>query len=515
MKRTEYIGFCCLLACVIFLSFSCSASYLNHSFLEGPYDVGQDVTADCIKCHSEQAADMLNSTHWLWTTCAECGCEEARLMELGKRTVINNFCVALASNEPRCTSCHTGYGWEDKTFDFSNASNIDCVVCHETTGTYKKIPTGAGAVDPSVDLLAVARSVGSPSRLTCGGNCHFFGGGGDNVKHGDMSSALYDPSRELDVHMGGMDFQCQNCHKTTAHNVAGRFAGIPGSECRVECSDCHGDTPHQGEYSDRLNGHSDSIACQTCHIPSFAREVPTKMYWDWSKAGQDVDTIPVDEYGKATYNMMKGEFVWGMNVVPTYAWFNGSFEKYYLGDKIDPQGVTDLSTPLGDRYDANSKIYPFKIHRAKQISDAQYQYLLIPDLFGGEDSYWATYDWDRAVRAGMDYVGMPYSGEYEFVETTYYESINHEVAPKEYALACKDCHLDGGNMDFAALGYEGDPMIYGERAISGKELEKIEAMDSAIDGAAQESAQPTPGFELLVGLAGLFAAAFIGKCKRR
>nr|WP_321496772.1 tetrathionate reductase family octaheme c-type cytochrome [uncultured Methanolobus sp.] len=501
-----------MLACVIALSFSSSAAYLNHSFLTGPYENGPDVTADCISCHSQQAADMLNSTHWLWTTCSEC-CGDEAYEGLGKRTVINNFCVAIASNEPRCTSCHTGYGWTDDTFDFTNASNIDCVVCHETTGTYVKIPTGAGAVDPSVDLLAVAQSVGSPSRETCGGSCHFFGGGGDNVKHGDMSSALLDPSRDLDVHMGGMDFDCQNCHKTTAHNIAGRFAGVPGSECRVECTDCHGDTPHQGVFKERLDGHSDAIACQTCHIPEFARAVPTKMYWDWSQAGQDIDPIPTDEYGKATYDKKKGSFIWEMNVTPTYLWFNGSFDKYYLEDIIDPEEVTVLTLPLGDRYDRDSKIYPFKIHLAKQISDAQYNYLIIPDLFGGENAYWTTYDWDKASRAGMEYVDVPYSGQYEFVETSLYESINHEVAPKEDALQCKECHLDEGAMDFAALGYEGDPMIVGERFMSEEEIEEIESMDAESTESETDTSESSPGFELLIGAFGLIAALLIVRHK--
>ncbi|MEZ5334509.1 MAG: tetrathionate reductase family octaheme c-type cytochrome [Methanolobus sp.] len=511
MKHNICIGFYCLLACLIALSFTSSAAYLNHSFLTGPYEEGQDVTADCISCHSQQAADMLNSTHWLWTTCSECGCGDETYEGLGKRTVINNFCVAIASNEPRCTSCHTGYGWADDTFDFTNASNIDCVVCHETTGTYTKIPTGAGAVDPSVDLVTVAQSVGSPSRDTCGGSCHFFGGGGDNVKHGDMSSALLDPSRDLDVHMGGMDFDCQNCHKTTAHNVAGRFAGLPGSECRVECSDCHGDTPHQGTFKERLDGHSDAIACQTCHIPEFARAVPTKMYWDWSVAGQDMDPIPTDEYGKATYDKKKGSFVWGMNVTPTYSWFNGSFDKYYLGDKLDPEETTVLTAPLGDRYDPDSKIYPFKIHVAMQISDAEYDYLIIPDLFGGENSYWASYDWDKASRAGMEYVDVPYSGNYEFVETSLYESINHEVAPKEEALQCKECHLDEGVMDFAALGYEGDPMIVGERFMSEEELEEIESMDTEEENESDTTDEAAPGFGFVLGLLGIIGALIAGK----
>ncbi|NIR40058.1 MAG: cytochrome C, partial [Actinobacteria bacterium] len=62
----------------------------------------------------------------------------------GKNQVLNNYCVNVRTNEPRCTSCHAGYGWRDETFDFEDPGNIDCLVCHEQTGAYKKFPTGAG-----------------------------------------------------------------------------------------------------------------------------------------------------------------------------------------------------------------------------------------------------------------------------------------------------------------------------------------------------------------------------------
>lgn len=55
-------------------------------------------------------------------------------------------------NWARCTSCHIRYGWKDASFDFKNGENIDYLVCHEQTGTYKKIPTGAGMSDEKVDL---------------------------------------------------------------------------------------------------------------------------------------------------------------------------------------------------------------------------------------------------------------------------------------------------------------------------------------------------------------------------
>ena len=42
------------------------------------------------------------------------------------------------------------------------------------------------------------------------------------------------------------------------------------------CVSCHGQAPHK--RTALLNTHTDKLACQTCHIPAFARGgVPTKM----------------------------------------------------------------------------------------------------------------------------------------------------------------------------------------------------------------------------------------------
>ncbi len=48
---------------------------------------------------------------------------------------LNNFCISIHSNEPRCASCHVGYGWKDASFDFSSEEKVDCLVCHDRTGT--------------------------------------------------------------------------------------------------------------------------------------------------------------------------------------------------------------------------------------------------------------------------------------------------------------------------------------------------------------------------------------------
>ena len=52
--------------------------------------------------------------------------------------------MATLSNEGRCSQCHISYNWKDDSFDFSDTSNIDCLVCHDTTGTYKKHPSADG-----------------------------------------------------------------------------------------------------------------------------------------------------------------------------------------------------------------------------------------------------------------------------------------------------------------------------------------------------------------------------------
>ncbi len=81
---------------------------------------------------------------------------------------MNNFCVSVQSNEPRCTSCHIGYGWKDKNFDFADESKVDCLVCHDTTGSYKKPATDAGLPAPDADLLYIARNVGKAPVRTVG-----------------------------------------------------------------------------------------------------------------------------------------------------------------------------------------------------------------------------------------------------------------------------------------------------------------------------------------------------------
>ncbi|WP_286181717.1 tetrathionate reductase family octaheme c-type cytochrome [Desulfovibrio sp. Huiquan2017] len=424
----------------------------------------QQVTRECLRCHEQAGEDMLTTAHWLWRGPSPYTVEHRKSVMSGKgTTTLNNFCLSAISNEKRCTSCHAGYGWKDDTFDFSNQENMDCLVCHDTTGSYKKAPPAAGMPDPKVDMVYVAKNVGPTSRKTCG-VCHFSGGGGDAVKHADMSAQLYWPDRNCDVHMGGYDFQCVECHKTRNHKISGRSTSVPVAEGSRACEDCHTSKPHYGDslLDHHLNKHCETVACNTCHSPIYSKCAATKTWWDWSTAGDKQREVHKDKYGKPDYNWMKGDFRWKEASQPVYEWFNGFMERRLLGDLIEPEAkgfrpgehptpaqkaamtVTDITRPVGSFGDPRSKITPFKIMAGIQPADAEYRYLLVPHLFpyGKDDvsAFWKGTDWQSAFKEGMAKAGLPYSGKYMWVATNMYWRIEHEVMPKEHALSCAQCH---------------------------------------------------------------------------
>lgn len=440
---------------------------------KGPFKTGQDVTKKCMECHKKETEAFMKTRHWTWSKKQIVNGKE---MDFGKKNAINNFCLALTSNEPRCTSCHAGYGWKDDKFAFNKPENVDCIVCHDSTGTYKKFPSGAGhpvypgekkefpkgKVWEPVDLVKVAQSIKMPNRENCG-TCHFFGGGGDHVKHGELDSTLIKPTEDIDVHMGGKaQMTCITCHMgDRGHTIMGNAASVScgfDTKNRLDCTKCHKGSIHKDPFLDK---HTAKVACQTCHIPYLSKTFPTKTWWDWSTAGKDMKDIPKDEYGMKTYDKMKGSFVWQKDLVPTYLWSNGKYKRYIAGDKMDPAKENKLVTPLGNRNDPNSKIYPFKIMKGKQPYDAEYKEFVHVYLFGppGSDAFWQKYDWNSAIKHGMEKAGRKYSGKYDFAKTCMIWPANHMVVPKDKALSCGDCHgVEKGRLDWKALGYKGDPM---------------------------------------------------------
>lgn len=433
----------------------------DHSeFIEGPFTTPQEVTETCLLCHDGIDKDIMKTRHWNWLGDKFVN-SEGVTMRLGKQNIINNYCISLTSNWARCTSCHIGFGWKDETFDFTDGNSIDCLICHDQTGTYKKVPTGAGMPDPSVDMVKVAQSVGRTTNKNCS-ICHFNGGGGTGVKHGDMDASMINPSPALDIHMGELGLTCSDCHAGENHQILGASHGsLAAGTNHIACLDCHDEKPHQKKI---VNDHSSSVACETCHIPFLAREEPTITWWDWSTAGEDKTSEP-DEFGMSIYNKKKGNFVWEKMVVPEYRWHNGQADLYLIGDIIDPGKAVELNILAGNIEDEKAKITPFKLMRGKQIYDSKNNYLITPKLFG-EDGYWKTFDWNSASALGMAASNLAYSGEFGFVETEMCWPINHMVAPAKKALKCSDCHFgkESKRLNWEQLGYEGDPMHTGGRS---------------------------------------------------
>ncbi|MBC8270343.1 MAG: tetrathionate reductase family octaheme c-type cytochrome [Nitrospinaceae bacterium] len=454
---------------------SSTADHTRFEELKGPFVDGPAVTKACLKCHTEASKQIHKTKHWNWDVV-----NPATGRKLGKKNIVNNFCGSVVSNEPRCTSCHIGFGWKDENFDFASQENVDCLVCHDSTAKYRKLPAGAGHpayqdtewppqsgkfIKP-IDLAEVAQNVSATNRRNCG-MCHFLGGGGNAVKHGDLDVSMINPGPYLDVHMSPekLNFTCSKCHGGDNHLVQGsRYAleakdtkgiDIPGRTdgSRASCESCHGMTPHPETANVKLNDHTDTLACPTCHIPEFARGgYATKMWWDWSTAGKlTPEGKPVkinDEKGHQIYNGMKGDFRWGENVMPEYRWFDGTSRYTLFGDEVTGDEVVSINNYGGDPNDPNSRIWPFKIMRGKQPFDKELKTLAVVHTWGpgDESAYWTGYDWDKALEAGMKKAGATYSGKMGFVETEMAWPITHMVAPKEDAVGCDECHSQNSRL---------------------------------------------------------------------
>ncbi|MDJ0933699.1 MAG: hypothetical protein QNJ43_26190, partial [Breoghania sp.] len=241
-----------------------TADHTQFKILQQPFESGEEVTKACLRCHTEATKQVKDSIHWKWEY------DHPKTgQKLGKWNVINAFCGNVASNEPRCTSCHAGYGWDKMSERPRRESAVNCLVCHADKSIYAKLDNQAGrpAVAPfkegaktitgkkavPIDFAKATQSVGMPGRENCG-QCHFYSGG-DNVKHGDLSSALVHPDRSVNVHMSkdGGNFSCSTCRRRRAADALWRIrcglgrprypddgaGGISGLCARNRKADCN------------------------------------------------------------------------------------------------------------------------------------------------------------------------------------------------------------------------------------------------------------------------------------
>jgi octaheme c-type cytochrome (tetrathionate reductase family) len=450
-----------------------TADHSQFEVLQFPFSDIEQINTACVACHNV-AQDQLHKTiHWRWDTTLENGAE------YGKLNVINAYHPNVASNSSACGSCHIGFGLAKKLTDGIAPAAVDCLACHDTSGEYFYFrfhqdgaecamchDDGAAAMKQrvkeqgekySLSLAAMAQSTGATTAATCG-SCHFYDGGADGAKHGDLDSSLIQPEFALDVHMSadGANFSCSSCHQSVDHQLFGSryeahsvgddqgVSALTGA--RATCVSCHGDRPMQ---DDKLNDHTDVIACQTCHIPTYARGgVATKTLWDWSTAGElsrsKRPKVELNEAGRVSYASQKGNMEYGENLKPVYRWFNGDMVFKAPGADVNAEGVTLINEIQGSSRDGISKIFPF--HQITSILpyDTQSDQLMPINLVGrSRDAYWNGYDWKKSLKAGAKAAGVEFSGDFDFTETQMSWALNHMVAPKEQALSCNACHGKG------------------------------------------------------------------------
>ncbi len=460
--------------------------------LQKEFNSPEEVTETCLKCHNNIDEQFMMNEHWKWLK--KDSIHGKGLFSLGKANVLNNFCIGVSSNEKLCTMCHAGFGFNTKTFNSANTQKMDCMACHDNSGQYHKSnvcsdPTqeGFGYPPKNTNLTAIAQNVGLPKRENCG-SCHYFGGGGNNVKHGDLEMIQNKCTRDIDVHMdaNGLNMACIECHKTHNHNIPGNLPMVSASPSNsFNCAECHTEAPHKSRI---LNEHYHQVSCQTCHIPIYAKDHPTKIYWSWKAAGK-LDTsklntpsggalhfekeIPKDSILKYVgnnnlmhnittdsvlyeYDSRHAAAILAKNVKPDYVWYNGYTDHHFLEDTI-LKDTLELNRLMGSYQDNlnpmdpkhPSKIYPVKIMRGNQIYDKKFKKLINPKLVGpkGSGAYWNDFDWDSSATKGMEYLGLKYSGQHDFIDTKSYWPLHHEVSPASEALSCEECHAKNGRLN--------------------------------------------------------------------
>lgn len=96
-----------------------TADHSKHAALKKIFRSGSEITAACLSCHSEAAAQFKGTIHWTWI-----GYTDETGKQLGKAgDSLNSFCIAINNmTDKGCNACHTG--WQGKE------QGINCLNCH-------------------------------------------------------------------------------------------------------------------------------------------------------------------------------------------------------------------------------------------------------------------------------------------------------------------------------------------------------------------------------------------------
>jgi hypothetical protein len=408
----------------------------------------------CTTCHSAQAQAMYQSVHYQWKgSAAEMTTGptvQGKMDAIDGSSALNAYCINIQGNWGPCGSCHVGTGAKPVATASPSAAQlaaIDCLMCHNNSATapYSRVRNATtGLFEPAagLDMTQVARSANvMPSRKNCLG-CHAKAGGGDAVKRGDIALASGTTADDLyDVHMATDrgNLSCQSCHTMNNHRVAGRGSDLRPEDttAEVSCStsSCHsGKSTTSGHSTSAVNKHIGRVACQTCHIPKYAKNAND------TAATEATETHRTWEHAEwnAALNRYEPMPTKANDLRPKYAFWNGTSWGNNAFDTavIDPAtGNYKISRPNGGINTANTKLYPFKYKTATQaVANGKLITLSTATFFG-------TGNYDQAVKDGLTYMGLPSTTPYTTVTTDELQVLNHQVPPSTgNVLTCTQCH---------------------------------------------------------------------------
>ena len=381
---------------------------------------------------------------------------------------------------------------------FAGIPNVDPV-----TGDFQFMPAGSDTLPATVPMapmtittLEAAQNVHLTTRQSCL-NCHAGAAGGDGTKRGDLSREVANnATTTTDFHLSpqGADLTCSDCHNDGGHRLRGRGLDLRPNDVagRFTCDSCHGATPH-GDFSNTQGSsrdkHAQKVACQTCHIPSYAKAaVGTEVVRDWQDPHPSASAcngrggwLPREDKGG----------LGGASLIPSYAWFDGTSQVSYLGESLDGVPTIPLDADVAASFVGNfnagdpayvigmpngdvtstsvdTKLYPMKEHWGKLARNTSNNTMVGHSTF----EFFRTGSFCRAVAVGLGLEevnvdpstvcsGVPGDTEMpnntEAVAVHTYQTINHGVEPQGDALNCGSCHpsQSGGplQVELGDLGY--------------------------------------------------------------
>jgi hypothetical protein len=361
------------------------------------------------------------------------------------------------------------------------------------------IPAAFGAMTVTTEVAA--ETLHRTTRQSCL-NCHAGAAGANGAKRGDLSTAnIASTDLNLDRHMAtnGSNMTCSTCHnvddtptvndtgRPSTHRVRGRGLDLRANDSatRFTCDNagCHNATTVHNAVTNgtQIARHMTKVACQTCHIPSYGKGVATEIARDW-QAPHVTQTACNGRGGWLPNEIKSSTATPPAPVTPTYQWFDGTSQVYYLTEPLtntprkpltaamatalnmpantqayvmgrpnpNPENATTRVTGAGNNA---AKIYPMKEHWGKLARNTANNTLVAQSTF----EFFRTGSFCRSVAQGLNpnatdaqldqqcptQLSPPPAGT-EVVAVHTYQTINHGVEPQANSLGanntCGTCH---------------------------------------------------------------------------